>query len=106
MGCAQPSNVAAWANREIWAPCFRVNVAGTAGSGDCTIAGFLSALLRDMSAEQAATAAVAVGACNVERPDTLSGVRTWDETMQRVAQGWPHLELNVDHAGWQFDSAN
>ena len=106
MGCAQPTDVAGWANREIWAPCFCVNVAGTSGSGDCTIAGFLSALLRNMSAEKATTAAVAVGACNVERPDTLSGVRPWDETMQRVAQGWQRHDLKVDQAGWQFDPTN
>jgi sugar/nucleoside kinase (ribokinase family) len=105
MGCAQPSDVTAWADKELWAPCFKVDVAGTAGSGDCTIAGFLSALLRDMSAEEAITAAVAVGACNVERPDTLSGVLPWDETIQRVLKGWPRLETVITHPGWQFDSA-
>ncbi len=103
MGRAQPSEVSAWSDRELWAPCFKVAVAGTAGSGDCTIAGFLSALLRNMSVEEAATAAVAVGACNVERTDTLSGVRPWDETMLRVASGWVHLELHLEQPGWRFD---
>ncbi len=50
----------------MWAPCFDVEVVGTTGSGDATIAGFLSALLRDASPEEAMTMAVAVGACNVE----------------------------------------
>ena len=27
--------------RELWAPCFQVEVVGTAGSGEATIAGFL-----------------------------------------------------------------
>ena len=76
---------------------------GTAGSGDTTIAGFLSALLRDMPPEEAVTAAVAVGACNVEAADTLSGVRPWDETMRRVAQGWERHELDVEADGWHFD---
>jgi fructose-1-phosphate kinase PfkB-like protein len=82
-----------------------VDVVGTAGSGDCTIAGFLSALLRGLSAEDTITSAVAVGACNVEKADTLSGVRTWDETMRRVGSGWTRLELNINDASWQFDNS-
>ena len=103
MGRARPSDVAAWADRELWAPCFQVDVVGTAGSGDATIAGFLSALLRDMTPEQAVNAAVAVGACNVEAADTLSGVRSWDETLRRMAAGWPRRSENVPAPGWRFD---
>jgi sugar/nucleoside kinase (ribokinase family) len=103
LGRARPSDPAAWANKELWTPCFNVDVVGTAGSGDSTIAGFLSGLLRDMSAEEAVTAAVAVGGCNVEAADTLSGVRPWDETMQRVANGWARHKLDLDAPGWRFD---
>jgi sugar/nucleoside kinase (ribokinase family) len=88
MGRARPANVEAWAGCETITPCFRVNVVGTVGSGDCTIAGFLAALLRDLAPEEAARMAVAVGACNVEAADALSGVRTWEETTARVASGW------------------
>ena len=49
MGLAAPVDLAGWAEQELWAPCFRVNVVGTTGSGDATIAGFLSALLRGFS---------------------------------------------------------
>jgi sugar/nucleoside kinase (ribokinase family) len=103
MGCAQPSNPAAWADKEMWAPCFQVNVVGAAGSGDCTIAGFLSGLLRDLSPEDTLTAAVAVGACNVEAADTLSGVRPWQDTLDRVARGWSRLPLSLESAGWRLD---
>ena len=103
MGRARPSDAAAWADRELWAPCFKVDVVGTAGSGDATIAGFLSALLRDMTPEQAVNAAVAVGACNVEAADTLSGVRSWDETLRRMAAGWPRRSESVTAPGWRFD---
>ena len=103
MGRARPTDIAAWADRELWAPCFQVDVVGTAGSGDATIAGFLSALLRDMPPEQAVNAAVAVGACNVEAADTLSGVRPWDETLRRVAAGWPRRSEIVSAPGWRFD---
>jgi len=103
LGRARPSDPAAWADKELWAPCFKVDVAGTTGAGDAAIAGFLSALLRDMSPEAALTAAVAVGACNVEAADALSGVRRWDETLRRVASGWARHGLDLEAPGWRFD---
>jgi sugar/nucleoside kinase (ribokinase family) len=103
IGPARPSDPATWADKELWGPCFKVDVVGTAGSGDTTIAGFLSALLRDMSPEEAVTAAVAVGACNVEAADTLGGVRPWDETMRRIASNWERHNLDLDTPDWQFD---
>jgi sugar/nucleoside kinase (ribokinase family) len=104
MGRAQPSCLDAWADKELWSACFVVDVVGTAGSGDATIAGFLSALLRDLHPEQAMTAAVAVGACNVEAADTLSGIRTWEQTMQRVTDGWQKRPLDLAARGWQFNA--
>jgi sugar/nucleoside kinase (ribokinase family) len=103
LGRACPSHLAAWAQRELWSPCFRVDVVGTLGSGDATIAGFLSGLLRDLPIETTLTAAVAVGACNVEAADALSGIRSWEETMQRIAGGWARHVLTLDVAGWHFD---
>jgi len=104
MGRAKPSDPAGWADQELWIACFRVNLVGAAGAGDSTIAGFLSGLLRDMSLVEATTAAVAVGACNVEAADTLSGVRSWDETLNRVAAGWPRHDLRIDAPGWHYDA--
>jgi sugar/nucleoside kinase (ribokinase family) len=106
LGRARPSDPAAWANKELWAPCFQVDVVGTTGAGDATIAGFLSGLLRDMPPEEALTAAVAVGGCNVETPDALSGVRSWEETLRRIAEGWPRHRLNLQAPGWRFDDAH
>jgi sugar/nucleoside kinase (ribokinase family) len=105
MGRSLPSTPEAWADMELWAPCFKVEVAGTTGSGDATIAGFHSALLRKLSIEEALTMAVAVGACNVEAADALSGIRTWEETTQRVVLGWERQPLMLDTPGWQFDKA-
>ena len=106
LGRARPSDPAAWANKELWAPCFLVDVVGTTGAGDATIAGFLSGLLRDMPPEEALTAAVAVGGCNVETADALSGVRPWDETLRRIAEGWPRHRLDLQAPGWRFDDAH
>ncbi|MBI5668603.1 MAG: carbohydrate kinase family protein [Chloroflexi bacterium] len=84
-----PLNADEWANREVYAPAFEVNVAGTTGAGDSAYAGFLAALLRGLPPDTAARLACAVGACNVEAADATSGVRTWDETQARLNAGWP-----------------
>ena len=52
---------------------------------------------------RAREAAALVGACNVEAADTLSGIRPWDDTMARIARGWPHCELVLASPGWHFD---
>ncbi len=103
MGGAQPTNLDAWSEREFWAPTFRVDVVGATGAGDTTIAGFLAALLRDLEPADALTTAVAVGACNVEALDALSGLRTWDETQARIARGWTRNVLRLRSPGWKFD---
>lgn len=77
-----------WENREYRAPCFEVNVVGATGAGDCTIAGFIAGWLRGQTPDDIMTTAVAVGACCCEAPDATSGVRSWDETQARIAQGW------------------
>ena len=102
MGSAAPCDLQAWAEQELWAPCFRVNVVGTTGSGDATIAGFLSALLRGFSPRRAVNAAVAVGACNVEAADALSGIRSWEETLARIQAGWERHSMVLDTPGWSF----
>lgn len=84
-----PLNADEWADREVYAPAFAVNVVGTTGAGDSAYAGFLAALLRGLPPDEAARWACAVGACNVEAADATSGVRTWDETQTRLNAGWP-----------------
>ncbi len=81
-------DAAAWADLELWSSVFEVEVAGTAGAGDATVAGLLHALLRGDSPEDAVTAAVAVGASSVEAPDATSGVKGWEETRRRISDGW------------------
>lgn len=105
LGRARPSDLAAWADRELWAPAFRANEVGATGSGDASIAGFWAALLRDLSPEEAVIAAAAVGACNVEAADALSGILTWPETQERIQAGWARHEMAVDAAGWRYDPA-
>lgn len=81
-------DAAGWTGQERFTPCFEANVVGTTGAGDCTIAGFLAALVKGLRFEDAVTAAVAVGACNVEQTDAFSGVPAWDAVQRRLAAGW------------------
>jgi sugar/nucleoside kinase (ribokinase family) len=105
MGRCQVKDVEQWSNRELWAPCFATQVIGTTGSGDTTIAGFLMGLLRGMAPEETLQAACAVGACNVEAVDALSGIRSWTETKERIRAGWQRLPVALDlaEAGWRWN---
>jgi sugar/nucleoside kinase (ribokinase family) len=90
-----------WNGRELHVPIFHVGrVAGTTGAGDATIAGFLASIAKGLPAEEALTMAVAVGACCVEAPDATSGVRSWDETTERVRSGWRRAPSTVPEEGW------
>lgn len=93
---------AQWAGRELLAPCFQVDVAGTTGAGDCTIAGFLAALLHGLPADETLRHAVAVGACNVEQADATSGIRPWAEVRARMAAGWMQRPLTLTLNGWRL----
>ncbi len=93
-----PINTEQWLGHESITPCYTVKVAGTTGSGDCTIAGFLAALLRGESPADAAKAAVATGSCSVEQLDATSGVQHWSKIHKRIKKGWPHDRTHIEPA--------
>jgi len=103
IGRARPGNITRWANREVWAPIFETRTIGTTGAGDSAIAGFLAAFLHNMPPTESLTMAAAVGACNVEAHDAVSGIRSWEETLARVEAGWPRHTLSLNSPGWHFD---
>jgi len=87
----------AWLDRELLSPCFQARrVSGTTGSGDATIAGLLAALLRGAGPCEAATSATAVGACSVEAIDPISGIPTWTQVAERIAEGWPRHAVEIE----------
>jgi sugar/nucleoside kinase (ribokinase family) len=107
VGFAAPRDIGAWASRELCAPIFKVeHLVGTTGSGDATIAGFLAALLAGCSPEDTLTFACAVGACNVEAADALSGLKSWDQTWARVKGGWVRVPLTIDDPAWKFNDTS
>jgi sugar/nucleoside kinase (ribokinase family) len=89
-----------WAGSEVWHPCFQVDVAGTTGSGDATIAGFILGCLMDMDPVHACELAVAVGACCCEAPDALSGVLSLGQTRKRIEARWQTGPLS-EAPGWR-----
>ncbi|MCL6459117.1 MAG: carbohydrate kinase family protein [Gorillibacterium sp.] len=103
MGASSPQNVDDWCGRELLAPCFEVNVKGTTGAGDCTIAGFIGGLLQELSLEETILRAVAVGACNVEAADALSGIPEWSALEARLAAGWKQRTLLLSSMDWKYD---
>jgi sugar/nucleoside kinase (ribokinase family) len=58
--------------------CFNVEVVGTTGSGDATIAGFLYGMSRGFTFEHCLRAGCAVGAFSVEGADAVSGIMPWE----------------------------
>jgi sugar/nucleoside kinase (ribokinase family) len=103
MGAGQPAGLDDWANREMWFPIFKEDrFLGATGAGDSSIAAFLAAMLRGLPMREAGCFAAAVGACNVEAPDSLSGIKTWDETMARIHQGWEKVPVAIHAPDWQL----
>jgi sugar/nucleoside kinase (ribokinase family) len=105
LGRGGPADLTAWADQELWAPCFVPDeLVGTTGAGDATIAGFVTAMLRGAAPERALVVAAGVGACNVEAADALSGVRPWKQTLARIDAGWRTAPMDLP--GWRFDLAH
>jgi sugar/nucleoside kinase (ribokinase family) len=61
-------------------PAFEVPVVDSTGAGDCFVGGFLAALHRCASYEQAARLANAVGALSVQKLGAITGLRSYPET--------------------------
>ena len=106
MGRAKPGDPANWANRELWRPAFTVDKFGSAtGSGDSSIAGFLSAFLRGLDIEDALKYATCLGYQNVCVLDAVSGIKDWDTTTQMIKAGRPFIDVHITAAdGWTYDS--
>lgn len=97
-------NHANWAQRQLWAPIYKVDkFASAAGAGDSAIAGFLVAFLKGESAEMCLKYACMCGAQNVQALDTVSGIKSWEETTREVKSGWKQNEMKINEAGWKYN---
>jgi sugar/nucleoside kinase (ribokinase family) len=89
-GCS-PTIQETWRGREAYVPCFEVQVEGTTGAGDSTIAGFLSQIIRDVPLETALNFGAAVGAFCCEGADATSGIPARKTVEARLQTRWPRL---------------
>jgi len=77
-----------WAGVEMFEPtCCVTDIASTSGSGDSSIAGFLAAMLRGEAPQRCMAALTVVGAQNLSALDAVSGVRSWEETLEVLDAG-------------------
>ncbi len=105
-GVSAAERFVTWARRELLSPCFEVCVVSTTGSGDCTIAGFLTGMHHGLSLEATMTGAVAVGACNVEHAETVGGIPSWETVQARIRAGWPrHPAVALGWRGWRWETS-
>jgi sugar/nucleoside kinase (ribokinase family) len=96
----------AWHGRRLFAPCYLVDVAGTTGAGDATIAGFLLGLLAGSDPAETLRGAVAVGACSVEQVDATSGILAWEQVQERLRSGWVQRPVQIALPGWTYAMAS
>lgn len=105
MGHAAPTKPDNWSDRELWAPAYHVDpIASATGSGDSSIAGFLSAYLNDEPIERCLRYANTVGSCNLTQLDALSGLKNWADTTALVENvGRKTNDVHIDNDAWKFD---
>lgn len=90
-----------WANRQLLSPIFQVDVQGTTGAGDTTIAGFLAGVALGMDPAEVVTLANGVGACCVETLSAIEGIPSLQEVQARIQRGWRRVLPTISHPGWR-----
>ena len=78
-----------WENREGFEKSYKPKrvLSGT-GAGDTTIAAFLLAALEGYSLELCLHLAAATGASCVEAIDALGGLKSFEELLRKIHDGW------------------
>ncbi len=103
LGAAKPADLDNWSNRQLWVQAFALSKPPIAtGSGDSSIAGFLAAFLKGHTVEQALKYAVCCGWQNVQVPDAVSGIKSWQETTEMLKDDMLMIEANIDGHGWSY----
>jgi sugar/nucleoside kinase (ribokinase family) len=104
MGRALPADLDNWADRELHEESFRVaDIASATGAGDTSIAGFLAAFLNGKTIEESIRIACAVGGQNVLTYDAISGIKSWEETINMIPE-WEKNRLSIEGTYWKYDN--
>lgn len=101
LGRARPKDLTTWAHRELWCPAFQVKkIASATGSGDASIAAFLTSLLRGVPLPHALRMANTAGWMNLRAFDALSGIGSWRETEKMLPKLQPRRNDFLKKDGW------
>ena len=104
-GGVAPADLEEWSGREIICESIHVDdIKSASGSGDSSIAGFLSSFLNGAGIYDCLETACAVGSRNLTALDALSGIKTMEETHELMKT----LTKNVytyDESYWTRDEA-
>ena len=107
LGNAKPGDLNNWCGRELWIPALGVKHFRNAnGTGDASIAGFLTAFLRGKTIEDALKIAVCCGGRIAESADTTSGIHSWGEILEMAGRTLPNLDLSISADGWSWSEGN
>lgn len=85
----------AWSEIELLSPAFKVNVTGTTGSGDASIAGFLSKFVEGGRPQDVMDFMCATGAFCTEAIDSTSGVKPMKMIEERIKCGWERMSSRI-----------
>ena len=94
-----------WSDRELWCPAFFIpQIASATGSGDSSIAGFLSAFIKGESIEKSLKYANCVGYQNLHELDAISGIKNWQETTVMIAdKNVKLIPVPLQNSDWEWD---
>jgi sugar/nucleoside kinase (ribokinase family) len=94
IGAAAPSDPESWADRELYSESYLAeDIKSTTGSGDNSIAGFLAALLRGRSFEEAVELACLAGANATRDYSAVGGTESFDAMEKARAAAPPKRRL-------------
>ena len=83
-----------------------IDVSAT-GAGDATIAGFLSAVIKDFGPIEALEIANTLGWQNVRKSDALSGIEDWTNTVEMIKdKNRSRNPLAIDDGVWVYQSTD
>jgi len=106
IGITKPGDIKNWSSREIYEESYFVkDVASATGSGDSSIAGFLSSYINGLPIEKTIKMACAVGAQNVTMFDALSGIKDWEYTKDFIENNPPKNKLQLIQEMWMYIEA-
>jgi len=105
-GRGRPRDPAAWAGRELWCPAFEATrITNATGSGDTSIAGFLSGLLGGLSLERSLRLAALAGCLNLQGSEFSGGLKSFPGCVEMLDN--PALRVKAPDrelgAGWSYD---